>query len=603
MFAPGQAMQQALVAFQKGELAQAESLAKESLKSVLQNADAYHLLAMIYKKQNKYELSARNFEKSLQIKPTQPAVLSNFANLLVNLNQFNQAEKLYNKAIQLQQHFNDAIFGLGQLYLKRQKYQQLILELKPLIQETKPETRLLNLIGSAYRQLGHNEEALRWYETSCILNPHDIYSLYNKASLLRENGKASLAIALYEQLQESMRQVPEYHFGYACALYDDTQFAQSEAYLNTAIQLRPDYVEAHEALNKLLWENDNKSKFLQSYQIVKSSGVQTPSLLHSHGLHLLRANRLDESDLLFSEAVALFPQNAHLKHALSVVKHRLGQHEWSIKLLKKALELDPACVGFRLDMANHLIRQQDYSQALVELDIAGQLEPDHQEVWAYKGICWRFTDEKKALWLNNYDQLVFAEKLTAPTGFDSIEHFMHELKQVLRQTHMTKCQPLDQSVIGGTQSVGQLFHQEHHLIQSFKHILSAQISSYMAKLPADLSHPLLRRNTGNFRFTGSWSVALQQSGYHSNHVHPQGWLSACTYVELPQQISPFDSEREGWLKLGETSLDLGKKELIAKAICPEPGLCVLFPGYIWHGTYALKQPGLRVTAPCDIAPY
>lgn len=326
-------------------------------------------------------------------------------------------------------------------------------------------------------------------------------------------------------------------------------------------------------------------------------------LLHSHGLHLLRANQLDESDLLFSEAVRLYPQNAHLIHALSVVKHKLGDHGQSLQLLKTALKLDPACVGFRLDMANHLIRQQRYHDALAELNIAGQLEPDHQEVWAYKGICWRFTDEKKALWLNNYEQLVIAEKLPTPAGYDSIEHFMYELQQVLRQTHTTKRQPLDQSVIGGTQSVGQLFHLEHSLIQNFKLMLSTQIRNYIAKLPADPLHPLLRRNTGHFRFTGSWSVALQQSGYHSNHVHPHGWLSACTYIEVPSHISASDKEREGWLKLGETSLELGQAEQVAKAICPEPGLCVLFPGYIWHGTYPLKQQGLRVTAPCDVAPY
>lgn len=603
MFAVGQAIQQALVAFQKGQLAQAELLAKQSLKSVLQIADACHLLAMIYKRQNQHELSIQYFEKSLQIKPAQPAVLSNFANLLLSLNQLEQAEPLYKKAIQLQPSFSDAIFGLGQLYLKQKKNQQLLHELEPLIQKIKAEPRLLNLLGSACCSLGRKEEALSWYETSCRLNPADTYSLYSKANLLRDTGKAALAIPLYQQLQQSMQQVPEYHFSYACALYDHAQFEQSEVHLDAAIQLRPDYVEAHEALNKLHWENGNKSKFMQSFQRVKSAGIQNPMLLHSHGVHLLRANHLDESDSLFSEAVKAYPLNAHLVHALSVVKYKQGQDELALQLLTKALELDPACVSFRLDMANHLIRQQRYKEALVELDIAGQLEPDHQEVWAYKGICWRFTDPKKAQWLNNYDQLVIAEKLTAPAGFDSIEHFMHELKQVLRQTHTTKCQPLDQSVIGGTQSVGQLFHQEHHLIQTFKQILSAQINSYISRLPADPSHPLLRRNTGHFRFAGSWSIALQQSGYHSNHVHPQGWLSACTYIELPPQISSSDPEREGWLKLGETSLELGQTELVAKAICPEPGLCVLFPSYIWHGTYELKQKGLRVTAPCDIAPY
>lgn len=603
MFSPGLYIQQALAAYQRGQLTQAEALAKQSLKSELLIADACHLLALIYKKQNQLKLAASYFEKSLDVKPAQPAVLSNFANLLVTLNRLEQAESLYKKAIEQQPLFNDAIFGLGQLYLRQKKYKQLLNELTELIQNTIAESRLFNLVGSASNQLGDKDEALKWFEKSCTLNPSDSYSLYSKANLLRDIGKAGLAIPLYEQLRENMWQVPEYHFSYACALYDLTQFELSEKHLNTAIQLRPDYVDAHEALNKLYWENDDKSKFMRSFHLVKSSGINSPYLLHSYGLHLLRANQLEDSNSVLSEAVTYYPDNPHLTHALSVAKYKLGESEWALQLLKKALQLKPDCVRFRLDMANHLIRQQKYKEALVELNIAEQLEPDHQEIWAYKGICWRFTDEKKALWLNNYDQLVVAEKLTAPDGFDSIEHFVHELKQVLKQTHTTKRQPLDQSLMGGTQSVGQLFHQQHHLIQSFKQTLSAHVRHYIEKLPEDPIHPLLRRVKSNFRFSGSWSVVLQQSGYHSNHVHPQGWLSACTYIEVPPQIISSDPEREGWLKLGETSLDLGGREQVDKVICPEPGLCVLFPSYIWHGTYALKQQGMRVTAPCDIAPY
>ena len=141
---------------------------------------------------------------------------------------------------------------------------------------------------------------------------------------------------------------------------------------------------------------------------------------------------------------------------------------------------------------------------------------------------------------------------------------------------------------GGTQTLGRLLADPHPLIQQFRAALEQRINEYLQQLPQDPEHPLLSRNNGQFRFSGSWSVRLDNQGFHTNHVHPQGWLSACTYLALPDCIRPDDPTRQGWLKLGETSLLLGEQEQVARAICPTPGLVVLFPSFVWHGTYPVS---------------
>lgn len=121
-------------------------------------------------------------------------------------------------------------------------------------------------------------------------------------------------------------------------------------------------------------------------------------------------------------------------------------------------------------------------------------------------------------------------------------------------------------------------------------------------LPKDSSHPLLARNQHQFTTKGSWSVKLDNGGYHANHIHPYGWLSAPSYISIPDEMNSNDPDKSGWLKLGETSLELGTRESIALELCPEPGQIIIFPSYIWHGTNKLisKQP--RLTIPCDIMP-
>ena len=100
----------------------------------------------------------------------------------------------------------------------------------------------------------------------------------------------------------------------------------------------------------------------------------------------------------------------------------------------------------------------------------------------------------------------------------------------------------------------------------------------------------------NYAFDGAWSVRLNSGGFHINHVHPEGWLSSAFYVRLPGGMSG----QEGWLKFGEpgppTSPPLPAEHLVK----PEPGLLVLFPVYMWHGTVPFAADDKRLTCAFDI---
>ena len=64
----------------------------------------------------------------------------------------------------------------------------------------------------------------------------------------------------------------------------------------------------------------------------------------------------------------------------------------------------------------------------------------------------------------------------------------------------------------------------------------------------------------------------------------------------------MDSNKAGWVKFGESCLDLNEREEIGKIVCPEEGLNVLFPSYMWHGTIPFNSSEPRITAPCDVDP-
>jgi len=60
--------------------------------------------------------------------------------------------------------------------------------------------------------------------------------------------------------------------------------------------------------------------------------------------------------------------------------------------------------------------------------------------------------------------------------------------------------------------------------------------------------------------------------------------------------------KAGWLKFGEPPFKTQPELVPQKWVQPKPGLLVLFPSYLWHGTEPIGEGSERITAPFDVVP-
>jgi hypothetical protein len=94
-----------------------------------------------------------------------------------------------------------------------------------------------------------------------------------------------------------------------------------------------------------------------------------------------------------------------------------------------------------------------------------------------------------------------------------------------------------------------------------------------------------------------WSVKLRPGGYHIDHVHPQGWLSSACYIET---VAP--KGREGWIRFGQPGVKTQPAMEAEHFVEPKPGMLVLFPSYMWHGTVPFTGDKPRLTFAFDLVP-
>jgi hypothetical protein len=60
--------------------------------------------------------------------------------------------------------------------------------------------------------------------------------------------------------------------------------------------------------------------------------------------------------------------------------------------------------------------------------------------------------------------------------------------------------------------------------------------------------------------------------------------------------------REGWIKFGEPGIPTKPEAPAEHYVQPSPGLLVLFPSYMWHGTVPFSGDRNRLTVAFDVLP-
>jgi len=549
------------------------------------------------------EEAVRAFRRAMEIQPDYAEACGNCGDALLALELWADAADAFRQATQAAPEARRGWLGLGRALTAAERPAEALAAFDRAAALDPKEPVAHHARGRCLKALGRLEDAVSAYRTALALAPDYHEARHNLGVALKLSGRPAEAVACYRGVLKERPERPGTQFNLGNALLDAGDVESAVEAYRAAIALRPDHLEAHRALNDLYWQQGRSDAYAGSYDDAVRRAPRSIELRQQYARQLELVGDVERAERVLRDAVGELGEHPPFLHRLAVIAAQRGRVDEAAARYRAAIEMAPEVDLYRRDYVILLLRLGRVDEAEDQLDAWEGLTPDDQAMWAYRGLAWRLTGDPRAEWLADYERFVRPIRLEPPAPHQSLGDFLAALRGTLEALHPEAAHPLEQTLRGGTQTPGDLFNRTEPTVRALRAEIERAVRAYIAGLPDDPSHPFLRRKTGGFAFSGSWSVRLKTKGFHVNHVHPKGWISSACYIKLPDGMqSAPESDKSGWIGFGQSPLLLGERDAVAKWVRPEEGLLVLFPSYAWHGTQPFASGAVRLSVAFDAVP-
>jgi tetratricopeptide (TPR) repeat protein len=284
-----------------------------------------YLLGRLDQQEGRIDDAIRRYRIASQLRPDYVAVPLNLADIYLQLDRLEEAERSFKTALQIERSNAAAYYGLGQVALSRRSYAEAISYFEAALASAPDANRIHYSLAMAYRGAGNAEKA--------------------KDHLARQG---SVGVRAPDPLVDGLQQLIR---GGRIHLIRGRLALEARRYADAAYEFR----KAVEA---------------------------TPESLSAHinlGAVLTQTGDLQGASAQFNEALRIDPESAVAHYNLAVLSARDNQHEPAISHLYQLLKVYPDDLGARFLLAQELLRSSRLEEARAEFARVAQVDPNNEE--------------------------------------------------------------------------------------------------------------------------------------------------------------------------------------------------------------------------------
>jgi diamine N-acetyltransferase len=208
---------QAVGAYQRGDFPAARAKLEEIAAVKPSNAEVHHLLAVVLAREQLFVQAATHFLTAIQNAPERHDFKCNYALLLHERGDHEQAITLFRQELKLQTDFAPALNGLG----------------------------------SSLYKLGEMTEAEQFFRRALQVLPGNPQHHNNLGNVLKERGSIDQAITCYRSALALHPDYMDAHFNLGVSFKEQDRYAEARECFEQILQRKPDYRQAADQLEQV----------------------------------------------------------------------------------------------------------------------------------------------------------------------------------------------------------------------------------------------------------------------------------------------------------------------------------------------------------------
>ena len=214
-----QAVQALINTLNNGQLAQAETLAKDLIAKHANTFILHHVLALALDGQQKFNEAVTSYQNALKLQSNMPDLQFNLGIALTQLNRLDEAANAYHQAIRIQPSFFEAHGNLGTILQRQGKLEEAIASYQKGLKINPQDARGHFNCGTALRDKGDLVAAINAYKKAIELFPNYTDAHNNLGETLRDFGDMDAAVKSYQAALALNASHPNANYNMAEFLY------------------------------------------------------------------------------------------------------------------------------------------------------------------------------------------------------------------------------------------------------------------------------------------------------------------------------------------------------------------------------------------------
>ncbi len=350
-------LDKALEHHRAGRLAQAEAAYRQALEQQPEEAEALHLLGMLYLQSDRLDLAVEYIKRAIQRRPDVPDYHYDLGIALAAQRRVTEAEQQFRSAIELKPDFAEAHNNLGNTLKEQGKTEEAIqcyrraLELRP------SSAAAHNNLGALLQEQDRGHEAITHYRRALEIDPADADTRYNLANALRAIGDLEEAVGEYRAAVAIRPDLLEAYVNLSKTLKDLDRLSDAAEVCRVGISIQPRSALLHINLGNVLEKLGNKDDAIAAYRTAIAFDPNCVEGYYNLGNALNAMGELSQAIAAFERSLLLKPDFAEALNNLANTLKDQGRLKAAIDRCNEALRVNP----YLTDAHSNLFHFMHYS--------------------------------------------------------------------------------------------------------------------------------------------------------------------------------------------------------------------------------------------------